>query len=261
MLTHAQTNVAHVVGRHVAHLAMLVIALGGCAAAFALMLMWVCLFWLQTQLLLKLAAFLRICYEHPKPISDNNGNGIESSHDGEESRDEPADGYVSESKIDERGYAYHGARFPDERPPQERQNRSSSPTGEELDLFDALLNWPLESRQTSYFHQSQAKDSVQAPDLHEMGVPNTPQQVTETTLNDGTSALSQSEASLRATHRPSQSVVDGSEKSVPATNDTSQRPAPAISDHAAAVSTPAPISRFTSNQLKVSGPIQAPTDL
>lgn len=54
------------VARGLAKAGLVVAALACCAWAFALLLAWICLFWLQTQLLLKLSAILCVCYEVPK---------------------------------------------------------------------------------------------------------------------------------------------------------------------------------------------------
>lgn len=55
----------HVQVGHVCGVVVFIISLAGCAVAFILMLTWIGLFWILTQLLLKTTALLRIVYEEP----------------------------------------------------------------------------------------------------------------------------------------------------------------------------------------------------
>ncbi|KAK3704317.1 hypothetical protein LTR37_013870 [Vermiconidia calcicola] len=51
---------------------MIVLSAVACAASLSLIVGWICLFWLLTHLLLKVAALLRICYDQPKTSGDHN---------------------------------------------------------------------------------------------------------------------------------------------------------------------------------------------
>ncbi|KAK5127001.1 hypothetical protein LTR85_008360 [Meristemomyces frigidus] len=61
------------IGGHYLRLAILIIALAGCVAAYCMAILWICLFWTQTKLLIVTAALLRSYLELPPTIANTTG--------------------------------------------------------------------------------------------------------------------------------------------------------------------------------------------
>lgn len=102
--------------RSIAKLGYFAAALICCAWAFGLLIAWVCLFWLQTRLLILLASVLRACYEVPSDSDarlSNDGNPAAISVE------------VPLAHLHDGNNASHDVH-----------------TVEQLDLFEAFLNSP-----------------------------------------------------------------------------------------------------------------------
>ena len=135
---------------------------------FSLLIAWVCFFWLQTQLLLQLSAFLRFCYDVPKDSGDGEGG------DGG-----PPGKPLTREKPDESSKHSYVNTTENRRPrncaDQCRTNASNeidntlptSHASNEFDLFEAFLNSPKYSHQHSNLLEEtkRSSDSYQRHDV------------------------------------------------------------------------------------------------